>query len=181
MGPSYTIISRSLFLCREGQSAGTSSGHPRRFPSAAGCGFFPLGNLLSLRHSSPKSARAISKKAEWKFVSSERLPCLTATSIGRGRASVLRGVTGRFKTSHSWALQNQPRFLVVSDTLLTLTGSVRLFKVSDVGRLSFSSRDWPPLTRGSAPLRASVAGPQDGSDRSPPGELSGAGGRFGWF
>jgi len=50
-------------------------------------------------------------------------------------------VTGRFKTSHSWALQNQPRLLGVSDTLADCIRLNLLFKRSDAGRLSFQRPD----------------------------------------
>src|SRR5512135_3028380 len=88
-------------------------------------------------------------------------------------------VTGRFKTSHSWALQNQPRFLCVSDTFVDPNRIDSLFKVSGDDRPSFSSRQCLPRPGGSVPLRA-FARPRDGSDGLPRG-LTGAGGRLGWF
>jgi formylglycine-generating enzyme required for sulfatase activity len=56
-----------------------------------------------------------------------------------GKTVVLPTVTGRSKTSHSWALQNQPPLVGVSDTLVDSNRLNLLFKVSGVGRLSFSS------------------------------------------
>ncbi|HJT77914.1 MAG TPA: hypothetical protein VJ739_11995, partial [Gemmataceae bacterium] len=41
-------------------------------------------------------------------------------------------VSGRFKTSHSWALQNQPPLLGVSDTHLDCNGLGFMFKASVV-------------------------------------------------
>src|SRR5512135_2319042 len=79
-------------------------------------------------------------------------------------------VTGRFKTSHSWALQNQPRLLGVSDTHVDSTRLDFLFKVSGVGRSSFPSRGDLSSARGSAPPRASGARP-DRLRRPPLGRL----------
>src|SRR5512135_3380894 len=77
-------------------------------------------------------------------------------------------VTGRFKTSHSWALQNQPPLLGVSDTHVDSNRLDFLFKVSGVYRPSFSSRCRLPRPGGSAPLQASGAHP-DRLRRPPPG------------
>src|SRR4051794_39986671 len=53
---------------------------------------------------------------------------------GTQAAFVSAGVTGRFRTSHSWALQNQPPLLGVSGTLVDSNRLDCLFKVSDVER-----------------------------------------------
>ncbi len=88
-------------------------------------------------------------------------------------------VTGRFKTSHSWALQNQPPLLGVSDTLVDSNRLDFLFKASGVGRLSLSSRGGLRSSAGSAlPGRRALA--RAGSDTLLSG-APGAGGRFGWF
>jgi hypothetical protein len=59
--------------------------------------------------------------------------CFTSLSFGR-----VFGVTGRFKTSHSWALQNQPRLWGGSRPQLDCNRFNLLFKVSDVDRLSLA-------------------------------------------
>src|SRR5262249_3389984 len=88
-------------------------------------------------------------------------------------------VTGRFKTSHSWALQNQPGLLGVLIHSSTLTGSTFCSKyqtsagfLSPPGMTSFG-----PAVR---PLFRHPAIARTGSNGVLCGAL-GAGGRFGWF
>ena len=87
---------------------------------------------------------------------------------------------GAFKTSHSWALQNQPRLLVVSGTHVDSNRLDLLFKVSGVGRLSFSSRTRPRFCRWFEPSPGVRHCARIGSDVLLR-DASGAGGRFGWF
>jgi hypothetical protein len=76
---------------------------------------------------------------------------------------VIDHVTGRFKTSHSWALQNQPRIRVVSDMVFD---SIRLesrFKAPSLRRLCFSSSAGPRAHSCSTWLRAAAL-PSSGSN-----------------
>ena len=84
------------------------------------------------------------------------------------------------KTSHSWALQNQPPLLGVSDTLVDSNRLDFLFKASGVGRPSLSSRGGLRSVRRFGPSPGVRRSPRIGSDVLLSG-APGAGGRFGWF
>ena len=88
-------------------------------------------------------------------------------------------VTGRFKTSHLWALQNQPRLWVVSDTFVEFNRIGDLFKVSGFDRHTFSFVGRFSSFDDSASLQA-LRPPLDGLFTLLRGALR-AGGRFGWF
>ena len=92
---------------------------------------------------------------------------------------VFEAVTGRFKTSHLWALQNQPRLWVVSDTFVEFNRIGDLFKVSGFDRLTFSFVGRFSSFDDSASLQA-LRPPLDGLLALLRGALR-AGGRFGWF